>query len=172
MQIQPDDITSLDAQALSAAIHARTLSCREVMQAYLKRIHRLNPIYNAIIHLAADDDLLAQADARDAQLARGISMGWMHGLPHAIKNTAHVLGFPSDFGSLVLQGVMPTTTTLDAGSSTTLASNSTSSPVPVATTVPAPTTTVAAVPSTTVPVATTAVVATTIPTPSSAAPAG
>ncbi len=107
MQIQPDDITSLDAQALSAAIHARALSCREVMQAYLTRIHRLNPIYNAIIHLAADDDLLAQADARDAQLARGISMGWMHGLPHAIKNTAHVLGFPSDFGSLVLQGVMP-----------------------------------------------------------------
>ena len=76
--------------------------------------------------------------------------------------------------SRVLKGVMPTTTTLDAGSSTTLASSSTSSPVPVpvATTGPAVATTIAAVPATTVPVATTAAPATTIPTPSSAAPAG
>jgi amidase len=106
-QSSPDDIADLSAQALSAAIHARTVSCREVMQAYLARIHRLNPDYNALIHLAADDDLLAQADARDAQLARGESLGWMHGIPHAIKNTAHVLGFPSDFGCPLLQGVMP-----------------------------------------------------------------
>jgi amidase len=77
------------------------------MQAYLARIHRLNPGYNALIHLAADENLLEQADARDAQLARGESMGWLHGIPHAIKNTAHVIGFPSDFGCPLLQGVMP-----------------------------------------------------------------
>ncbi len=103
----PDEITGLSARALSAAIHARSLSCREVMQAYLARIHRLNPVFNALIHLAADDDLLAQANVRDAQLARGESMGWLHGMPHAIKNTAHVLGFPSDFGCLLLEGAMP-----------------------------------------------------------------
>jgi hypothetical protein len=80
--------------------------------------------------------------------------------------------------SRVLQGVMPTTTTLGAGASTTLASNSTTSPVPVVTTSPAVATTVATVPATTVPVATTvataptAAPATTIPTPSSAAPVG
>ena len=76
--------------------------------------------------------------------------------------------------SRVLKGVMPTSTTLGAGSSTTLVSNSTSSPVPVpvATTGPTVATTIAAVPATTVPVATTAAPATTIPTPSSAAPAG
>ena len=102
-----DDITRLSALALSEAIHTRALSCREVMQAYLTRIRRLNPGFNAIIHLAQDEDLLAQADARDAQLARGESMGWMHGLPHAIKNTAHALGFPSDFGCALLEGVMP-----------------------------------------------------------------
>jgi amidase len=107
MQSNTDDITSLTALALSSAIHDRRLSCREVMQAYLNRIHRLNPGYSALIHLAADDELLEQADARDAQLARGESMGWMHGMPHAIKNTAHVLGFPSDFGCPLLQGVMP-----------------------------------------------------------------
>lgn len=102
-----DDITSLSAQALSAAIHSRALSCREVMQAYLARIQRLNPGFNAIIHLAQEDDLLTQADERDAALARGESMGWLHGIPHAIKNTAHTLGFPSDFGCPLLEGVMP-----------------------------------------------------------------
>ena len=42
-----DAITSLDADALSSAIHARTLGCREVMAAYLQRIHALNPRFNA-----------------------------------------------------------------------------------------------------------------------------
>jgi len=83
--------------------------------------------------------------------------------------------------SRVLQGVMPTTTTLGAGASTTWASNSTTSPVPVVTTSPAVATTVATVPATTVPVATTATTAataptaapaTTIPTPTVDAPAG
>ncbi len=68
-----DDITALDASALSDAIHTRRVSCREVMQAYLARIHRLNPRYNAIVSLRPDDELLAEADACDAELARGKS---------------------------------------------------------------------------------------------------
>jgi Asp-tRNA(Asn)/Glu-tRNA(Gln) amidotransferase A subunit family amidase len=37
-----DAITDLNALSLSHAIHARQVSCREVMQAYLARIHRMN----------------------------------------------------------------------------------------------------------------------------------
>ena len=59
-------ITDLDGDALSGAIHAREVSCREVMQAYLERIHRLNPLCNAIVNLAPDEVLLRQADERDA----------------------------------------------------------------------------------------------------------
>ena len=102
-----DDITALEADALSWAIHTRQVSCRQVMQAYLARIHRLNPRFNAIVNLAADDGLLAQADARDAMLARGESMGWMHGMPQAIKDTGHALGFPTTFGSPLLKDAMP-----------------------------------------------------------------
>ena len=53
--LAPDDITALDACALSDAIHARRISCREVMQATLARIHRLNPTYNALVNLRPDD---------------------------------------------------------------------------------------------------------------------
>ncbi len=101
-------ITDLDASELSAAIHARQLPCREVMRTYLDRIHRVNPAYNAIVNLARDDVLLDEADACDAELARGHSRGWLHGIPQAIKDTGHALGFPTTFGSTLLKDAMPT----------------------------------------------------------------
>ncbi len=73
------------------------------MKAYLSRIERLNPHFNAIVNLAPEEQSLSQADERDAELARGASRGWMHGMPQAIKDTAHVLGFPSTMGSRVLE---------------------------------------------------------------------
>ncbi|MDB5370009.1 MAG: putative amidase [Roseomonas sp.] len=96
------DPTALPAAALSAAIRAKRISCREVMVAYLDRIGRFNPTVNAIIALRDRDTLLAEADARDAQLARGEVLGWMHGLPHAVKDLAHVRGMPSSLGSPLL----------------------------------------------------------------------
>ena len=79
-------LTDLNAGQLSAAIHQRQASCRQVMQAYLDRIGALNPTYNAIISLQPADLLLRQADERDAQLARGEDLGWLHGIPQAIKD--------------------------------------------------------------------------------------
>ena len=102
-----DELSHLDAHALSQAIHTRALSCRELMQATLTRIHRLNPAANALVNLAGDDALLAQAEAADAELARGHSRGWLHGLPLAIKDTGHALGFPSTAGSPLLKAAMP-----------------------------------------------------------------
>ncbi len=104
----PPDPTELDAGALHAAIHARTVSCREVMQSTLARIHRLNPRFNAIVSLAPDEQLLSQADECDADLARGHSRGWMHGMPQAIKDTAHAVGFPTTLGSPLLKDARPT----------------------------------------------------------------
>ncbi len=100
-------ITDWDASALSDAIHARQVSCREVMQAYLERIERLNPLYNAIVNLAPREALMAQADRCDQELAQGRSRGWLHGIPQAIKDTGHALGFPSTLGSRVLAANMP-----------------------------------------------------------------
>jgi amidase len=100
------DITDLNACELSEFIHQRQVSCAEVMQAYLSRIHQLNPIYNAIVNMAPDDVLLAQADVCDAELAAGQSRGWMHGMPQAIKDTGSTVGFPTTFGSPLLKDAM------------------------------------------------------------------
>ena len=100
-------ITDLDAHALSQAIHSKQFSCREVMQAYLQHIANVNPRVNALISLQDGDDLLRQADARDAQLARGESMGWMHGLPQAIKDLSNTAGIPTIQGSSLLRSFVP-----------------------------------------------------------------
>ena len=97
-------IHELDASELSAAIHRRELSSREVMQAYLARIDALNPKVNALVGLLPHDGLLAQADERDAMLARGEDMGWMHGFPMAIKELSPVAGLPLSMGSPLLAG--------------------------------------------------------------------
>lgn len=97
-------ITALDACALSDAIHRRALSARETMQAYLARIERLNPHVNALVGLLPHEPLLRQADERDAMLARGRSLGWMHGFPMAIKELSAVAGLPLSMGSPLLAG--------------------------------------------------------------------
>jgi amidase len=101
------DLTDLDAHDLSAAIHRRAVSCREVMQATLARIEAVNPTFNAIVSLQDGDALLRAADARDAELAHGESRGWMHGMPQAIKDMAETAGIPTTQGSPLLRDHVP-----------------------------------------------------------------
>ncbi len=106
------DITDLPAHALSRAIHTRQVSCREVMQATLARIEAVNPVHNAIVSLRDGDVLLCEADARDAQLTRGATpagpIGWMHGMPQAIKDMAQTAGIRTTLGSPLLHDFVPT----------------------------------------------------------------
>lgn len=100
----PADLTDMSASRLSVAIRQRDVSCLEVMQAYLSHIHRYNPTYNAIISMPADDVLLAQARQADHALDKGEYWGWMHGMPHAIKDLADVKGLPTSAGSPIFAG--------------------------------------------------------------------
>ncbi|AMM25961.1 amidase [Variovorax sp. PAMC 28711] len=95
------------ASALSRAIHARALSCREVMSAFLAQIDRLNPTHNAIVSRVDPDQLLTQADQRDRQLDAGHSLGWMHGFPMAIKDLSPTAGILTTFGSPLLARNVP-----------------------------------------------------------------
>ncbi|MFP5460837.1 MAG: amidase [Gammaproteobacteria bacterium] len=102
-----NELLFLDACALSGAIRSRRVSCREVMQATLAQVERLNPGWNAIVSLQPAEDLLAQADERDAQLARGQWLGWMHGFPQAVKDLALTRGIRTTLGSPLLQDFVP-----------------------------------------------------------------
>ena len=106
---QPDDIVMLDAVSLSSAIHTRRVSCVEVMTAYLDHIERINPKVNAIVALQERGGLLEQAGQRDAQLARGESMGALHGFPHAVKDLQAVKGIRTTQGSPIFKDEIPNT---------------------------------------------------------------
>ncbi len=95
----PAELTDLGAIDLSRAIVQKQVSCAEVMQAYLQRIHRYNPVYNAIVGLVEDDLLMNQAREADQALARGEYRGWMHGIPHAVKDLTPVAGLRYTSGS-------------------------------------------------------------------------
>jgi len=102
-----NELVLLQAYELAERIRRRQVSCREVMQAYLTHIERFNPRVNALISLQAPEDLLAQADTRDAELARGQYRGWMHGLPHGIKDLSQTRGIRTTLGSPLYKDFIP-----------------------------------------------------------------
>jgi amidase len=100
-------IVDLDATALSLAIHARQVSCREVMQAYLNRIDECNARVLALVNRVPNEILLKQAEDADAMLALGQSRGWMHGMPQAIKDLAMQKDFACTLGSRLMKDSRP-----------------------------------------------------------------
>jgi amidase len=78
----------------------------EVMQAYLERIHRYNPVYNAIVSNVDDVELYKQAELADRALAKDEYWGWMHGMPHAAKDSMDVEGMPTSLGSPIFAGTI------------------------------------------------------------------
>lgn len=101
------EIVLWDALPLSQAIRTKQVSCVEVMTAYLDHIERVNPAVNAIVSLQPREDLLRQARERDAQLARGELLGWMHGMPQAVKDLALTKGIRTTFGSPLFAEFVP-----------------------------------------------------------------
>ena len=105
----PQDIVMMSAVDLSNAIRTKQVSCVEVMTAYLDHIARINPKVNAIVSLQDRDSLLAQARERDAELARGEPLGWMHGFPQAPKDLFATQGVPTTQGSPLFKDFVPMT---------------------------------------------------------------
>lgn len=102
----PAEMTSMSASQLSAAIRERQVRCVEVMQAYLERIHRYNPVYNAIVSMVDDDKLIQQAKLADRALDKNEYWGWMHGMPHAVKDLANAKGLETSLGSRIFAGTI------------------------------------------------------------------
>ena len=95
--------TALD---LIRRIRERELSAREVMEAHLSQIERINPELNAIVTLHPDR-ALEGARAADERLARGEALAPLHGLPIAHKDLVTTRGIRTTFGSRLFREYVP-----------------------------------------------------------------
>jgi amidase len=94
----PDDLCLRPATELAALVRRREVSARELLDAHLDRIERIDPALNAIVTLDAEG-ARAAADAADAALAAGEDVGPLHGLPVAHKDTHATGGMRTTWGS-------------------------------------------------------------------------
>src|SRR4029077_6958281 len=78
----------------AAAVRRREVSSKEITQAYLERIERLNPQLNAYV-LVTRELALEQAAAADA----GSGAHPLKGVPVSIKDLVSVAGYPTTLGS-------------------------------------------------------------------------
>lgn len=101
------DICFLDAVSMAGAIRTRELSVRELVDAHIAQIERVNPTINAIV-TQTFDTARAEAAAADAALAAGHQPGPLFGLPVAHKDSYLTAGVRTTFGSEAYRDFVPT----------------------------------------------------------------
>jgi aspartyl-tRNA(Asn)/glutamyl-tRNA(Gln) amidotransferase subunit A len=96
-------------KSVAQAIAQKKFSSREVTQSCLDRIAQWQPSLNAFMAIEADT-ALAAADAADADLAKGINRGVLHGVPLAHKDMYYDAGKVVTCGSQIRRDFVATTT--------------------------------------------------------------
>jgi aspartyl-tRNA(Asn)/glutamyl-tRNA(Gln) amidotransferase subunit A len=93
-----DALNWLSAREMARRFAKGELSPVDVLEATLAQLHAVNPALNAICLL--DEPLGRRLAAESAERWRGgTPLGPLDGVPVAIKDTAHVAGWPMRFGS-------------------------------------------------------------------------
>jgi amidase len=93
------EICFMSAKEMAELLRRKKLSAREVMEAHLKQIARVNSKVNAIVTLVPEDQLMAQALAADESATKGNFKGPLHGLPVGVKDLHPTEGIRTTFGS-------------------------------------------------------------------------
>jgi amidase len=101
-----DDLCFASATRLADAIRGREVSSIEVVDACLARIEEVNPSLNAVVRLT--DDARQRAAEADAELARGVAPGPLHGVPFTIKDSLDTVRVVTTAGTVGWRDRVPT----------------------------------------------------------------
>jgi aspartyl-tRNA(Asn)/glutamyl-tRNA(Gln) amidotransferase subunit A len=92
------DIYRLSIRDMGTRLRDGSLTATAILEHYLERIARLNPLLNALVHVDADRARKA-AGAADERFAAKAPLGLLDGIPVAIKDNMLVAGMPCVWGS-------------------------------------------------------------------------
>ncbi len=98
---RPADLEQLafaDLATLAALIRSKKVSCVELTEMYLRRLEDLDRELSCVITFT-EERAMAQAKARDEELARGEWRGPLHGIPWGAKDLLAVEGYPTTWGA-------------------------------------------------------------------------
>jgi len=104
--LSAEDLCFTPAVALRDMLRRKAVSPMELMQAFLERIDRVNPIINAYCTLVPD---MAMEAARKAESAimRSAEVGLLAGLPVSIKDVVPTAGIRTTYGSKLYENLVP-----------------------------------------------------------------
>ena len=92
-----DDLWRMTATEIAEKVRTRQASAVEIARSALARLEAVNPKINAVVEYRPDD-VLAQAGAIDAAVARGDTLGCLAGVPVTIKVNTDQAGFANTNG--------------------------------------------------------------------------
>ena len=96
------ELWQLDATDLARLIRTGRASSVEAVDSVLKRLHKVNPAINAVVHVF-ESEARAAAETADAARARGHALGPLHGVPITIKINVDLTGTATDNGVVALK---------------------------------------------------------------------
>lgn len=102
-----NDPARLGASEAAAAIRARRLTARDLVNACLQRRLDRDRAVEAWAHIDPDY-ALKQAEAHDADVAAGKPLGALHGVPVGVKDIIDTTDFPTENGTPAFAGRQPT----------------------------------------------------------------
>ena len=100
-------LAGASASELQILVAARDVSCREVVDAHLRRIEAVNGDVNALRLVLADEARTA-ADEADRRLAGGAAARSLEGVPFSAKENVDVAGTPDTRGLLARRDAVAT----------------------------------------------------------------
>ncbi|MEP7328279.1 MAG: amidase [Betaproteobacteria bacterium] len=103
-----DALWKWDATALAQGIRARRISSRDAVASCIERMRAVNPQLNAIV-CDLSDAARKTADAADVAVARGDTLGPLHGVPVTIKENVDQAGCATVNGVAAFRDVIAET---------------------------------------------------------------
>jgi amidase len=102
---RPFNVHEASIAQIHAALKARHVTCRDIVEQYLRRIDAYDKqaaALNAIV--VVNPQAVAEAEALDARFRQGEFVGALHCVPTIVKDNFETVGLQSAAGSLALKG--------------------------------------------------------------------